>query len=1658
MQGEILKKVLAAALILTLVSGAVPIPPVADLFGGAVITANAADVTLSVDDDIDEGTAGHYYVNMPKTGSDTLTITDEDIADGKSTFKVYDDGGKTGEYTITNSDWDSFLTLTAPEGYKIKLSGNITIKGPNKGDWLSIFNGTDGTGTRLLYQKTSTSTNTSTSIDSVTSQGQNLTIEFRRNQNQKSSFAGLDLTAELVPDNNYLDVQVSGGRFGTLTPNTAHATAGSTVTLTAVPDSGYHLEGITVTNKADNTDKVFLPCGWYMTNKASFVMPNNSVIVKAIFAADADGYSIVLPEKGTVNATIPSYVKNFTVYDDGGKDGDYSNNCNVTLVTTVADGNKIKIDGSQNIYGNTDTLRIYDGADTSADTLYNSKGAMGYNIDVESTGNTATLTFTSSIATTDSGFELQYSVGSHSVSVDSNISHGTLSADKLYTAAGDIINLDVTPDKGYHIESVKYNDTAITPENGVYSFVMPDEDAFVTATFAYNTYTIRYDANGGTGNMDDQTTSYFIPVNLTENSFVRGGHAFKGWNTSPYGNGTGYADKAAVEKLTEEHGGIITLYAQWEANYNVHFNPNGGTGSMEDELFIFDEAKALTANAFTRTGYSFKNWVTNLYGTGTTYVDQEIVTNLHNVPGSTVELFAQWTANDYEVAFDANGGTGSMDNQSFTYDEESKALSANTFTRTGYTFAGWNTSSDGLGTGYADTAEVSNLTDEANGMVTLYAQWTQNTYDIGIDDSITNGSVSAVMNDTQVTSAHYGDIVILTLIPYTGYQVKSVSVNGEPLAPVEGTYSFEMPDSDVTVSAEFETQKFTVTWVNEDGAVLKTDENVPYGTMPEYNGATPTKAEEEFYTYTFSGWNRKLSEVTGDVTYTAVFTEKPRHMGGFTVCNSTKTNVAPPYYSEWNHKPTGTEQIYPASMLESLTGKKLYSMTLYSSDDVEIDIKGMQVYLVEVDYTTVADGWVEIPENAVKVYDADYDLGSGANVINFDTPYTYGGGNLMVMIQNTANGTKHSIKEFYGVYTNTPGVSRCRYSEQNSTYTSEFLSKCTFGYSDENKYTVTWADADGNTIETDTDVYAGTIPEFNGSVDVPEGGRLFWTDGTDVYTSDHLPAVVGDVTFKAVLRGRKTLELGTVFYVGDTVDFGGKYIVYGYSYDMIMKKAAIHEGPVPLIKAVGGEVEINSLKFVSDGWNHGYYVNYADGDYLLAVLGKDYGSNVGIKVAGGNGTEQNPFTFELFVEGLHTVYLVADGETTPFFSWEFLDGQTFDSDYNLVPYSSKDSDWMFLGWYTADGVRFDFTQPVTADATLYETWKYTKHTVQWVDEDGTVLETDENVPEGTMPEYNRPLPEKPADAQYIYTFSGWTPEISQVTDDITYTAVYNRTEIEPLTNTSEIPSEEIGTNEPLAVICSAEGGVGEYKYSVFVKRAEALSWTTVQSRGTDAHPEVSFAETGWHDVCVKISDSTGTVTKKYFRVNVTEGTFANTTTLSAEQAATNEFITVHCSAEGGMGEYEYSVYTKRAAETSWTTKQSRGTSADVDVSFAETGLHDICVKIKDSNGAIVKKYFSVNITAGDFANTTTLSAKKAAVRETITVNCGAQGGSGTYTYSVYTKGTNDTAWTTRQSGKPDTAVPLSFNEPGVYQICVKAKDSDNTIVKSYFTVRITDNN
>ncbi|MBR0469788.1 MAG: hypothetical protein IJJ55_01080, partial [Clostridia bacterium] len=236
------------------------------------------------------------------------------------------------------------------------------------------------------------------------------------------------------------------------------------------------------------------------------------------------------------------------------------------------------------------------------------------------------------------------------------------------------------------------------------------------------------------------------------------------------------------------------------------------------------------------------------------------------------------------------------------------------------------------------------------------------TYAITVDNTITGGTVTT----TPSTSATKGQTVTIIIAPNNGYQLKadSVKVNGGEVTVTNNT--FTMPEKNVTVTAEFEQikytitwnddsnnlidtttvahgetpthaiptkastaeftytfagwtptiaaatanatytaifnsvkRRYTVTWYNDDGSVLDTDE-VEYGTVPLYKGAAPTKVEDDEYTYTFAGWTTEPIAVTGAASYTAKYTpvakEAPKAyldlLTGFSWLRIEKANAA----------------------------------------------------------------------------------------------------------------------------------------------------------------------------------------------------------------------------------------------------------------------------------------------------------------------------------------------------------------------------------------------------------------------------------------------------------------------------------------------------------------------------------------------------------------------------------------------------------------------------------------------------------------------------------------------------------------------------------------------------------------------------------------------
>ena len=235
---------------------------------------------------------------------------------------------------------------------------------------------------------------------------------------------------------------------------------------------------------------------------------------------------------------------------------------------------------------------------------------------------------------------------------------------------------------------------------------VPALGILLKAAWSANGYTVKFNANGGSGTMANQSFTYGTAQALTANAFTRTGYTFGGWATSATG-AKAYNDKQSVSNLTTTAGGTVNLYAVWTPiAYTVKFNANGGSGTMANQSFTYGTAQALTANAFTRTGYTFGGWATSATG-AKAYNDKQSVSNLTTTAGGTVNLYAVWTPIAYTVKFNANGGSGTMANQSFTYGT-AQALTANAFTRTGYTFGGWATSATGA-KAYNDKQSVSNL-------------------------------------------------------------------------------------------------------------------------------------------------------------------------------------------------------------------------------------------------------------------------------------------------------------------------------------------------------------------------------------------------------------------------------------------------------------------------------------------------------------------------------------------------------------------------------------------------------------------------------------------------------------------------------------------------------------------------------------------------------------------------------------------------------------------------------------------------------------------------------------------------------------------------------------------------------------------------------------
>lgn len=377
------------------------------------------------------------------------------------------------------------------------------------------------------------------------------------------------------------------------------------------------------------------------------------------------------------------------------------------------------------------------------------------------------------------------------------------------SVAGGDVTSTAEPSPGYHfVKWTKDGEPVSTDQTlTVHSSDFKKEQAGHTfvyvAHFEPNSFTVQYNANGGTGDMESQTFQYAGTKNvyLNQNAFVRPGYRFLGWSETEDGKGTSYADQAKFLGVPADNGATVTLYAQWQAYSPVTirytaFPDNLGTVTLNKEGQnasaatqetgspdpAREEIVGATATATTTAaqGSVFEGWYDQngkLLSTERRY-EPKTVNGLYE-GGSYVAYFH---AKQYTLHFDANGGEGTMGDLTYTHGQD-QSLTKCGFTRAGYGFLGWATAADG-DVVYHDQQSLSITKD-----TTLYAVWKQQPNQGGSGGGHHNsGGTQEKPDETPPTTLndtdHYAYIV--------GYEDGTIRPNGHITRAEAATVFFRL--------------------------------------------------------------------------------------------------------------------------------------------------------------------------------------------------------------------------------------------------------------------------------------------------------------------------------------------------------------------------------------------------------------------------------------------------------------------------------------------------------------------------------------------------------------------------------------------------------------------------------------------------------------------------------------------------------------------------------------------------------------------------------------------------------------------------------------------------------------------------------------------------
>lgn len=368
-----------------------------------------------------------------------------------------------------------------------------------------------------------------------------------------------------------------------------------------------------------------------------------------------------------------------------------------------------------------------------------------------------------------------------------------------------------------------------------------------TANWRADTYNITYNLAGGTLATANPTTYTVESGAFTLHNPTKPGYTFAGWT------GTGLSAAATTVTVATGSTGARTYTATWTPNnYTITYNYNGGHHRDNTAQTVTSAtATSGSSNYYevawlwpTRAGYTFAGWYTadgaQVYGADGYCIPCAYWDTANRWIGTAdLTVYAHWTANKYTVTLNAGDGDGDDRVVDGEYDTPI-TLPANTYTHdvtvtyhgnggnhpaaatVEATFIGWRV--DGTGELITDGAQLENLTAEADGNVTLVAQWAYNT-------------------------------VTLPAAQWEGHTFAGWATAAEGGTWVGGNGDDYAPTADVTVYARWSNIRYTITYVVNMGGTASVQSDYDYDTAVTLHVPTVPAG------YRFAGW--RVEEAVG---------------------------------------------------------------------------------------------------------------------------------------------------------------------------------------------------------------------------------------------------------------------------------------------------------------------------------------------------------------------------------------------------------------------------------------------------------------------------------------------------------------------------------------------------------------------------------------------------------------------------------------------------------------------------------------------------------------------------------------------------------------------------------------------------------------------------